>query len=81
VVFAFEALSYRERPAGGLLMRVMGHDWKCTAYRVHVVNLPHAPTATHVKKSHKTQSEHCGKEECQKRPKENHNGDYANQKL
>ena len=69
-----------------LLVRVMRHGWSDGVYRsraarVRLVNFPHAPAATDIKKPRKTQSEHCGKKECQKRPEENQDGDYAKQKL
>jgi hypothetical protein len=46
-----------------------------------MMNLPHTPAATNVKKSRKTQSEDCGKNECQKRAEENQDSDCENQNL
>ena len=59
----------------------MGNDWKRTGDRVRVMNFPHTPAATNVKKSRKTQTEDCGKNECQKRAEENQDSDCENQNL
>jgi hypothetical protein len=59
----------------------MGNDWKRTDYRVHMMNLPHAPAPTEVKKSRKTHSEDGRNQNRKKRPDENYNTNHTNQKL